>query len=91
MASQFGDFTASELYCPKCARAQRVRERLLLILPNGELYEYLCSGCGTSLGQRQTTGPGSAFSIPTRAPARRPAPNPGPRGPAPRRPRGLLS
>lgn len=87
MASQFGAFTASELYCPKCARAQRVRERLLLILPDGELHEYLCSGCGNSLGQRKTARPGSAFSIPPRPPPRRPTP----RGPVPRRPRGLLS
>lgn len=29
-----------------------VRERLLLILPNGELYDYLCQGCGSSLGSK---------------------------------------
>lgn len=52
MAQQFGSFVASELYCPKCKRAQPVRERLLLLLPTGELYEYLCRQCGTSLGER---------------------------------------
>ena len=30
MASQFGDFIASELFCPKCQRSQPVRQRLLL-------------------------------------------------------------
>jgi len=49
---QFGDFTASELYCPKCRAAKPVRERLLLVLPNGELHEYVCSVCGGSLGKR---------------------------------------
>jgi len=57
MPQQFGKFEASELYCPKCKRSQPVRERLLLVLPSGELHEYLCSQCATSLGQRTVTGP----------------------------------
>jgi C4-type Zn-finger protein len=51
-ASQFKRFQATELYCPKCQRAMPVRERLLLILPEGEKYEYLCARCGTSVGDR---------------------------------------
>ena len=57
MPEQFGAFTASELYCPKCKSSQPVRERLLLVLPSGELHEYLCSRCATSLGERKVTGP----------------------------------
>ena len=57
MQQQFGGFIASELYCPKCKRAQPVRERLLLILPTGELHEYLCSGCGSSLAKRTVSTP----------------------------------
>jgi hypothetical protein len=53
---QFGAFTASELYCPKCKAAKPVRERLLLVLPTGELHEYVCSVCATSLGKRTVTG-----------------------------------
>ncbi len=56
MRQQFGAFTASELYCPKCKTSQPVREKLLLVLPAGELYEYLCARCATSLGQRTVTG-----------------------------------
>jgi hypothetical protein len=56
MPQQFGEFTASELYCPKCRRAQPVRERLLLILPGGELREFLCVRCATSLGKRTISG-----------------------------------
>ena len=47
---------ATELYCPKCGVSQPVREKLLLILPSGELYEYLCAQCATSVGKRTVTG-----------------------------------
>ncbi|MEO7296988.1 MAG: hypothetical protein ABI042_00270 [Verrucomicrobiota bacterium] len=69
MAEQFGSFTASELYCPKCRVAQPVREKLLLILPSGELHEYLCRKCGTSLGERKVSPGKVAVQSPT-TPAR---------------------
>jgi hypothetical protein len=31
-----------------------VRERLLLILPDGYLFEYLCSNCGETVGDKKT-------------------------------------
>ncbi len=52
---QFENFTASSLYCEKCKEAKPVRERLLLILPDRELYDYLCTECGSSVGQREVT------------------------------------
>ena len=58
MSQQFGSLTATELYCPKCRRSQPVREKLLLILPHGELHEYVCAACATSLGKRTVSGPG---------------------------------
>jgi hypothetical protein len=64
MSQQFGKFTASELYCPKCQRAQPVRERLLLVLPAGELHEFLCARCATSLGKRTVSGPTVAAASP---------------------------
>ncbi len=66
MQQQFGSFTASELYCPKCRSAQPVRERLLLVLPTGELHEFVCAKCATSLGKRTVTGPAVA-GTPTRS------------------------
>ncbi len=72
MTQQFGKFTASELYCPKCKVSQPVRERLLLVLPSGELHEFVCSNCATSLGKRTVTGPAVAAPI-GKTPAR-PAP-----------------
>ena len=52
---QFESFKASRLYCRKCEKSMPVRERLLLILPEKDLYEYLCTGCGQSLGEREVT------------------------------------
>jgi len=49
---QFRSFRASALYCPQCRQATPVRERLLLILPDGNLYEYRCVHCGTSTGSK---------------------------------------
>jgi hypothetical protein len=74
MPEQFGKFTASELYCPKCRISQPVRERLLLVLPSGDLHEFLCSQCGTSLGKRTVTGPKvAAPSRPPKAASAKPA------------------
>jgi len=48
----FRELQASELYCPTCLASRPVRERLLLVLPDGELHEYRCAACATSLGTR---------------------------------------
>ena len=53
----FEEFQASVLFCGRCRAPQPVRERLLLVLPDGELHEYLCSGCGSSVGTRKVTAP----------------------------------
>ncbi len=52
---QFEEFQAQELFCGRCRLAQPVRERLLLVLPDGELREYLCAACGSSVGERRVT------------------------------------
>lgn len=52
---QFENFTASSLYCQKCQAAMPVRERLLLVLPDKEIFDYLCTECGSSVGQREVT------------------------------------
>ena len=46
----FERMEASLLACPKCRRAVPVRKRLLLILPEGDKYEYLCPDCGSTCG-----------------------------------------
>ena len=52
---QFENFTASSLYCEKCKAAMPVRERLLLVLHDREIFDYLCTECGSSIGQREVT------------------------------------
>jgi hypothetical protein len=50
---QFDKLTASELHCPKCRTLRPVRERLLLVLPSGEMHAYRCVVCGETLGTRE--------------------------------------
>lgn len=54
-AGAFEEFQASLLFCGRCRAPQPVRERLLLVLPDGELHEYLCATCGASVGSRKIT------------------------------------
>ncbi len=48
----YRDFDATELYCPNCRRAVSVRKRLLLVLTNGDKYDYSCVYCGASVGDK---------------------------------------
>jgi hypothetical protein len=50
-----------------------VRERLLLILPEKDLHEYLCTGCGASLGERAVSAADKRLAAlsAARAPRRR--------------------
>jgi hypothetical protein len=72
---QFENFRASSLYCNRCKSAMPVRERLLLILPDKEIYDYLCTGCGDSVGQREVTASEKIMQAAgaRRAKARRPS------------------
>ncbi len=65
---QFENLRASSLFCNKCNKAMPVRERLLLVLPEKEVFDYLCTGCSASLGQREVTAGDLTMS---RSPARR--------------------
>ena len=60
--SQYEDLKASELFCSSCRKAQPVREHLLLVLPQGNKYDYRCSVCGSSVGEK-TDNDSSSFSI----------------------------
>ena len=50
--ASFDEFEATELYCPTCKRAVPVIKSLLLILPEGDKYEYRCRFCGTPVGDK---------------------------------------
>lgn len=70
---QFESFRASSLFCKKCDRAMPVREKLLLILPGKEIYDYLCTSCSSSLGHREVTEGDRAAALSARSRRRRPA------------------
>lgn len=48
----YEEFDATELYCQKCKQAVPVRKRLLLVLPQGDKYEYLCAYCSETVGTK---------------------------------------
>jgi len=48
----FQDFNATQLFCPRCNQAVPVRKRLLLVLPEGDKYEYLCVYCSATVGTK---------------------------------------
>ena len=53
----FEEFQATSLFCGRCQKAQPVGERLLLVLPDGELREYVCAVSGSSVGSRKLSAP----------------------------------
>lgn len=46
----FEEFEATSLFCPRCRRATATRKKLLLVLPTGNKYDYVCAECGTAVG-----------------------------------------
>lgn len=50
--SDYEEFEASELFCPTCKRATRVRKHLLILLPTGKKFDYICTQCGSSVGSK---------------------------------------
>ncbi len=61
--AQYKDFAATQLFCPRCRQATPVRERLLLVLPDGDLYQYVCSYCGTSVGEKRVKAQSNPIQI----------------------------
>jgi hypothetical protein len=53
----FEEFEATSLFCPRCRRATETRRKLLLVLPTGNKYDYLCAECGTSVGGKTDNDP----------------------------------
>jgi hypothetical protein len=51
-SKQFDQLEATVLFCTKCKEAVPVRKRLLLALPEGDKYDYLCVYCGDSVGTK---------------------------------------
>ncbi|MFC1840673.1 cytoplasmic protein [Thermodesulfobacteriota bacterium] len=56
--SDFDQLEATELYCMECQQAVPVRKVLLLVLPEGDKYEYRCQYCGAKVGDKIDHGAG---------------------------------
>ncbi len=54
--AQFQQLNATSLFCPTCRRSMPTREKLLLTLPDGDLYGYSCAQCGADVGTRTEKG-----------------------------------
>ena len=46
----YAEFEATSLFCPRCRRATATRRKLLLVLPSGNKWDYVCAECGTAVG-----------------------------------------
>ena len=60
---QFRQLEATLLRCPRCADAVPVRKRLLLVLPEGEKFEYVCSRCSATCGTKIERPPPPGFAL----------------------------
>jgi hypothetical protein len=83
MTDAYREFEAESLFCATCRRAGPVRKKLLLILPTGSKYDYVCQQCGTQVGGKVDRDP-TAFREASRAAAAAVTPRPPGAGPAPR-------
>ena len=46
----YQEFEAAELYCSHCKRSVPVRKKMLLVLSEGDKYDYVCTVCGGLVG-----------------------------------------
>jgi hypothetical protein len=53
----FGEFEATSLFCTRCRRATAARKKLLLVLPTGNKYDYVCAECGAPVGGKTDNDP----------------------------------
>ena len=57
MTPSYEEFEAATLFCPRCRKAVPVRKKLLLVLPTGTKYDYLCAECGSPVGGKVDEDP----------------------------------
>jgi len=84
MRDSFGELEAASLFCPRCRTANPVRKSLLLVLPDGNKYDYRCSVCGTQVGGKADSDSSEFHRL---ASASRRPPPPARDRPSPRSPR----
>lgn len=62
VSETFKNFEATSLFCPRCRVATPVRKKLLLVLPNGNKYDYMCGECGSQVGGKTDNDPTDFYS-----------------------------
>ena len=48
--SSYQEFEAAELFCSRCQKLVPVRKKMLLVLSEGDSYDYICTVCGQRVG-----------------------------------------
>jgi hypothetical protein len=67
----FQEFEATSLFCPRCKQATPSRKRLLLVLPTGNKFDYVCAQCGTAVGGKTDNDPRDFYrTVSPRSPSR---------------------
>ena len=46
----YQEFEAAELFCSGCKKLVPVRKKMLLVLSEGDKYDYVCTVCGQRVG-----------------------------------------
>ncbi len=46
----YKEFEAAELFCSRCQKLVPVRKKMLLVLSEGDQYDYFCTVCGQRVG-----------------------------------------
>jgi hypothetical protein len=57
VADSFKEFEATTLFCARCKQATPTRKKLLLVLPTGNKYDYMCAVCGAAVGGKTDNDP----------------------------------
>ena len=59
----YQEFEAAELFCPQCKRLVPVRKKMLLVLSEGDKYDYVCTVCGERVGGKMDKKEGNLGNI----------------------------
>ena len=59
----YQEFEAAELFCPRCKKLVRVRKKMLLVLSEGDKYDYVCTVCGQRVGGKMDKKDGNLGKI----------------------------
>ena len=59
----FQELEATDLFCSKCQKLVPVRKKMLLVLAEGDKYDYICTVCGERVGGKMDKKEGNLGKI----------------------------